>query len=468
MVFSSPIFLFAFLPLTLAMWFATGRNKSVLLAASFIFYGWGEPYLVFLLLFVIGFNYWIGEFVGHARKYRNWIFVFGLAVDILLLVNFKYAAFLAENVNVLLLLKGFRPVAVPHIPLPLGISFFTFQALAYLIDIYRGQIAPAHSLYRYALFKSFFPQLIAGPIVRYQQVERDFAADLASIDLFASGVRRFTIGLAKKVVIADTVGAAVDRLFELPPSELVMTTAWTGALLFALQIYFDFSGYSDMAIGLGRMFGIHLPENFNYPYVAQSMQDFWRRWHITLSTWFRDYVYFPLGGNRKGRLRTYLNLALVFALCGLWHGATWSFVVWGLYNGVFLALERGWLGNALDRLPAALRHAYLIVIVLIGWVIFRAPDLTYALQMIGAMFGIHGWDSLYYPTAFYVDDFVASVAALGIICAMPWKLVIGGLSPASQLNFSRYGEAISLAALLVASGAFIAGETHHAFIYFRF
>jgi alginate O-acetyltransferase complex protein AlgI len=475
MLFSSPVFLFAFLPSTVALWLLAGRRKLVLLVASFVFYSWGEPRLVVLLIFVIIFNYFAGGMISRRQgRGRRIVVAIAIAIDLMILVVFKYIGFIEENLNAILGMLNLPRIAVVELPLPLGISFFTFQALAYLIDVYRGLIAPAPSLYRFALFKSFYPQLIAGPIVRYQQVASDFASDLGSEALFADGARRFVFGLAKKVIVADSLAPVVDAIFKIPPGELGCSVAWLGAIAFALQIYFDFSGYSDMAIGLGRLFGIRLPENFAYPYVATSIRDFWRRWHITLSTWFRDYLYVPLGGNRQGAAQTYRNLVIVFALCGLWHGARWTFVVWGLYHGAFLIGERTALGRALERLPLLLRHAYALAVVTFGWVFFRSPTLEFALAMLRAMLGGNRSAGGDYPMALYLNGFVALVIALGVAGSVPWRdwlrpvpLPQGAAGPQVEIGRSLAAETM-LWALLVASLALMATQTHLAFIYFRF
>src|ERR1700683_2206593 len=469
MLFSTPIFLFVFLPLVLALFFATRRNKLVLLLSSLVFYAWGEPICVLLLLFVIVFNYRIGMVICFAAPdRRKLIFVLGVAADLLILIFFKYEDFLANNLNVLLAALSIA-ATVPqlNLPLPLGISFFTFQALAYLIDIYLGHIKPAPSLYRFALFKSFFPQLIAGPIVRYQQVANDYAEDHASEELFADGVRRFVIGFAKKVIIADSLAPVVDSVFRTPPDGLAFSIAWLGAVAFCLQIYFDFSGYTDMAIGLGRMFGIRLPENFNYPYAATSIRDFWRRWHITLSTWFRDYLYLPLGGNRKGAWRTYSNLITVFVLCGLWHGAAWNFVCWGLYHGAFLILERTAIGRLLERLPTWLRHSYTILVVLIGWVVFRSPNAGYAVAMTKAMAGLNGMDNETWPIALYLNSFVAGILVLGALSSMPIGSLFEIRPHVDRVRLAVARE-LTISILFVVAIAMMATQTHLAFIYFRF
>lgn len=477
MLFSAPTFLFYFLPIVLFLSFITKRNRLVILASSIVFYAWGEPIYVILLIFVIVWNYGIGEIIGRGGQFSKLLFIIGIGCDIAILATFKYADFLIGNINDVLSNLGIPPLPMPHIPLPLGISFFTFQALAYLIDIHRGQIAPSHSLLRFAVFKSFFPQLIAGPIVRYQWVADDLRRDHFSSAIFAYGVGRFAIGLAKKVLIADNIAPTVNQIFSLPASQLSLDSAWVAAIGFTLQIYFDFSGYSDMAIGMGRMFGIRLPENFRHPYIAASVQEFWRRWHITLSTWFRDYLYIPLGGNRKGRVRTYLNLFLVFFLCGLWHGATWSFVVWGLYHGFFLVLERTPVDRLIASLPKPVRHLYLLTAVVFGWVLFRSPSLSYAIAMMGAMIGLNGvhLPSMSWPIHLYeFDGFAASVFMLGVFASLPWG---AWATRIFDIRSSRLGLGnaalvaaypIAIGALLLISFGFIATQTHLAFIYFRF
>jgi alginate O-acetyltransferase complex protein AlgI len=468
MLFSAPVFLFAFLPLVLTLFFATGRSKLVLLLSSLIFYAWGEPRFVVLLLFVILFNYLAGNTIYRAASTNRRILVSAaIIVDLLILAFFKYEDFLAQNVDVILSRLDLPDLPELHISLPLGISFFTFQSLAYLIDVYCAHIKPAPSLYQYALFKSFFPQLIAGPIARYQQVAGDFEKDHSSEIYFAEGIRRFVVGLAKKVIIADSLAPVVDAIFQTPSGQLSMSMAWLGAISFALQIFFDFSGYSDMAIGLGLLFGIRLPENFRYPYAAKSIREFWRRWHITLSSWFRDYLYIPLGGNRRGNFRTFSNLVTVFALCGLWHGAAWNFVCWGLYHGAFMALERTAMARALTALPKVLQHSYALVVVVVGWVIFRSPDLHYAEAMMRAMSGANGWQNEIWPTALYLNGYIWLVLAVGTVFSMPLPPLFDGSKAVYSMIFTAVRE-LGILLLAVVSIASVASQTHHAFIYFRF
>lgn len=365
MVFSSPIFLFLFLPAVLAVYYLTPRaaRNGALLAASLLFYAWGEVFHVAVMLASIAMNYAAGRWIARAAGRRRTVAVgAAVAANLLWLGWFKYAGFLGGIANDVFGLRWRRP----DVHLPIGISFFTFQALSYVIDLGRGRAEPERSALRLALFISLFPQLIAGPIVRYVDIARDLVARRETLARFASGVRRFTVGLGKKMLIANVLAEPADRVFGLAPADLTAPLAWLGVAAYTAQIYFDFSGYSDMAIGLGRMFGFEFPENFRHPYAARSITEFWRRWHITLSTWFRDSLYVPLGGNRRGSARTALNLLAVFLLCGLWHGAAWNFVVWGLYHGALLGLERPWRGRRAPGAAAPLRHAYTLLAVAAG------------------------------------------------------------------------------------------------------
>ncbi len=391
MVFSSTLFLFFFLPLTLLFYFIVGsRGRNiVLLCASLFFYAWGETVYLLVMLFSIVSNYIFGLLINRSQQRGESgkrAFVIALATNIGLLAFFKYANFAVENLNHILHLLQLPPVAVQNVHLPIGISFFTFQALSYIIDVYRHETTVQTNFLHFALYKSLFPQLIAGPIVRYKDVARELAHRTVNLDDFAAGVQRFIIGLGKKVLIANVMGRAADYIFSLPPDRLPASLAWLGAIAYTLQIYYDFSGYSDMAIGLGRIFGFHFLENFNYPYIAGSIREFWRRWHISLSSWFRDYLYIPMGGNKDGAFRTGLNLLTVFFLCGLWHGANWTFILWGIYHGCFLVLERTpWGRRAIASAPRVLRHLYVLLVVIVGWVFFRSETFSYAMQYLGAM-----------------------------------------------------------------------------------
>src|SRR2546425_1448106 len=371
MVFASPIFLFLFLPLILATYFLLPRRwgNAALLVASLAFYVWGEGLYATIVITSIAFNWALGKRIGDAkdpRARRRWL-ALAVAGNLAVLAIFKYANFFVANLHAALGAHSWGAIAIA-IPLPLGISFFTFHSISYLVDIYRKNATAQRNIGSFALYILLFPQLIAGPIIRYKDIAQQIASRERRFADVAEGVRRFVIGLGKKVLIANTLGRVADQVFAIAPSELNTSVAWLGLVCYSLQIYFDFSGYSDMAIGMMRMFGFRVLENFNYPYISQSIREFWRRWHISLSNFFRDYLYIPLGGNRRGKVRGYANLVIVFLLCGLWHGANWTFILWGAWHGVFLVLERAGVEGALERTWRPLRHAYALAAVLGGWV----------------------------------------------------------------------------------------------------
>ena len=355
MLFTSPVFLFLFLPLVLGLYvFLPSKWRNAwLLIASLFFYAWGETFYTLIMLASITANYVFGLLIEWQRDTAAMrpLMVGAVVVNLLLLIGFKYANFLLRSLNVLLGHLGIAPLYLAPVHLPIGISFFTFHALSYVIDVYRADARGQKNFVRVALYVTLFPQLIAGPILRFHQVADQFVRRQVSLPLFAAGVRRFLVGFGKKVLIANTLAVPADAIFGADSATLSSGAAWLGIVCYTLQIYFDFSGYSDMAIGLGKMFGFRFPENFNYPYVSRSIKEFWRRWHISLSTWFRDYLYIPLGGNRVSSWRNHLNLVIVFFLCGLWHGASWTFVIWGLYHGVFLVIERPVVSRWFDRQP---------------------------------------------------------------------------------------------------------------------
>jgi len=394
MVFTSSVFLGVFLPLLFGVYFLSNRmaRPYVLLLFSLLFYAWGEPSAAIVMVALMVVNYVLALGVSALRERPRValaVLVLGVATDLGALVFYKYLGFLAEN-----LLPAFKLVGttfdVPKIALPIGISFYVFQIISYLVDVYRKDVAVQRNTFKFMLYVGLFPQLIAGPIVRYATIAQDIENRAADFGNIVAGIRRFAVGLAKKVLIADAMAAMVDVIFAAPVETIPCAYCWLGAVAYMLQIYFDFSGYSDMAIGLGKMFNFHFLENFDRPYCACSVQEFWRRWHISLSTWFRDYLYIPLGGNRKGPVRTYLNLFVVFLLCGIWHGAAWNFVAWGAYHGFGLVIERLGFRSVLARLPKAVGNIYLLLFVLVGWVLFRAPDLGYACGYLGNMFGGSG------------------------------------------------------------------------------
>lgn len=389
MVFSSVIFLFLFLPAVLAGYFLIpkrcrrGRNL-LLLIASLLFYCYGEPKGILIMLASIVVNYTAARWVAapRAAAYRRTLLVLALAANLAIIGYFKYTGFLLETVNGLI--GG--AIAIPAIVMPIGISFFTFQGMSYLLDVYRGRVKAEANPINVAMYISLFPQLVAGPIVRYNSIDAEILERNEQADEIAAGLSRFVCGLAKKLLLANTFGGIAADLFALPADSLPALSAWIGAIAYTLQIYYDFSGYSDMAIGLGLIFGFHFPENFNYPYIAASITDFWRRWHMSLSGWFRDYVYIPLGGNRRGLPRQLANIAIVWALTGLWHGAAWNFVLWGLYFALILILEKLFLLKLLDRAWRPLRYLYSLLLIVVGWVIFNSPGIGQAAAYLGAMF----------------------------------------------------------------------------------
>jgi len=465
MLFNSAVFLWRFLPLCLGLYYlAVPRARNaVLLGMSLVFYAWGGPRYLLLLLVSILWN-WLGGLAldAAAPRFRRAVLAAGVAGNLGLLFYFKYFTFLSRSLRAAV---GGGWV-VRDVVLPIGISFYTFQALSYLIDLYRGRIQVQKNLISLALYISLFPQLVAGPIVRYADVETQMQTRTVDVRGFAYGAKRFIYGLAKKVLCANTLAAAADLAFEADPTTLSTGAAWLAAVLYALQIYFDFSGYSDMAIGLGRMFGFHFPENFNYPYLARSVQEFWRRWHITLSTWFREYVYIPLGGNRRGPMRTYLNLLIVFFLTGLWHGANWTFICWGLWHGAFMLAERAGLKKLLvHRRAAPLAHAYTLLVCLLGWVLFRADTLGRAGTMFVRMFSFCG------------GTLTAGTLLNGrVLCALIFSAALCG--PVQQLvprltarvrsEVCTAGENVCLAVLLLLCLACVAAGAYDAFIYFQF
>ena len=481
MLFTEPTFLFLFLPILLALYFATfsrvhgAYGNWLLLIASVIFYAKGGGAFTWLMLGSITFNYWMAIAVDRGRDSGRAkpILAAAITVNLIVLGVFKYANFFADNVSTLFLALGLHPVVVPRVLLPIGISFFTFHAISYVVDVYRRDATAQKSPVHAALYLLLFPQLIAGPIIRYRDLADQLAERVVSLDDFAYGVRRFIIGLAKKVLIANVVAGPADAIFALPFDQLSTGHAWLGIVCYTLQIYFDFSGYSDMAIGLGRMFGFTFPENFRWPYIADSVQDFWRRWHISLSTWFRDYLYVPLGGNRVSPARTYVNLVTVFFLCGLWHGASWNFVIWGLFHGTFLVIERLVSRRRLHKDPAyipvvrsVLLHVYTLIVVMIGWVFFRAETLPGAIAYLKALAGL----SVAMPTPFTVQWYLTPELWLalgaGAIGSMPWIPAIArDREPSWTIGLASTA---ALVALLAACVMQMAARTYNPFIYFRF
>ncbi|WP_394218230.1 MBOAT family O-acyltransferase [Halobacillus trueperi] len=469
MVFSNLVFLFCFLPAVILVYFLSPKvlKNIILLMASLFFYAWGEPIYIFLMLFSIHMNYFLGRLLGHSLN-KKLILSMAISGNLLILFFFKYIDFLIRNVNHIF----DTSYQLLELPLPIGISFFTFQAMSYVMDVYRKEVAPQKNLISLALYISFFPQLVAGPIVRYHSINDQLQSRSVTLEKFSNGVRRFIIGLAKKVLLANAFGEVADGVFATPTDELSLVTTWLGITAYTLQIYFDFSGYSDMAIGLGKMFGFDFLENFNYPYIARSATEFWKRWHISLGSWFRDYLYIPLGGNRGGRVKTIRNLLIVWSITGFWHGASWTFMAWGFYYGVLITLERIGFSKVLDRLWRPVQHIYLLLIVMIGWVFFRADDFSYSLSYIQRMFGweIHGFlDSQSY---IYLNDYwyIFLFGALFSLPVLPYlKTKTASVMEAKPLQYAiPFMSTAFYMVLMIGATLQLVNSTYNPFIYFRF
>lgn len=480
MLFTSPTFLFLFLPCTLCFYFLlhsfrTSVSNFFLLAMSLLFYAWGEKLYLLLLLFSVLINHFAGLKIQNgktAQARRNWLTV-GVVSNLLALGFFKYTLLLVAVINDVFG-TGLRPLPVT---LPLGISFFTFQAISYLVDVYRKDATARRNLFNTGLYIALFPQLIAGPIVRYASIVDQLDERRISISDFDRGISRFVLGLAKKVLLANSFATLADLGFAADPASLSMLSAWVAVAAYTLQIYFDFSGYSDMAIGIGLMLGFSFPENFNYPYVATSVQEFWRRWHMSLSSWFRDYLYLPLGGNRKGELRTYFNLWIVFFLCGLWHGAQYTFLVWGIYHGFFLVAERLGLLKIINFLPAVLRCSYCLLVVMIGWVFFRADSISHALSLLSIMAGQQSANYVSPALAPLLSKESLMLFLIGIPAACPLLPAFenraaqrkeAGWPTALAFHLNRTLSIAVISGLLFLIFGAIASQNYDPFIYFRF
>jgi len=461
MVFSSTIFLFAFLPFTLAGYYLLPQKarNEFLLCMSLLFYAVGEPSFVFVMLLSIAINYLMGIAISAVRSagqfLRRLVLVLAVAVNLALLFYYKYFDFAVGLVNGLL----HTELPLKRIALPIGISFFTFQSMSYLFDLHMGKTAVQKNPFRLALYVALFPQLIAGPIVRYADVAREISFRKSTTDDFAYGLNRFAVGLMKKVVLSNNIALLADQAFAMQEGHFGLGVAWLGAIAYAFQIYFDFSGYSDMAIGLGRMFGFHFLENFHYPYLSCSISNFWRRWHISLSSWFRDYVYIPMGGNRRGNV--YMHLLVVFLLTGLWHGASWNFIVWGIWHGMFILIER-LAKHRTWHLPKPIGWLYTMLVVLVGWVWFRAPSLSAAMAYLKTMAGFRG---LALQESFYLLEDYGMLLLVCVASALP-------IVPWMKRHLREETQAW-LRPVLVCTGmlvgiAFTVTSTYNPFIYFNF
>ena len=464
MVFSSLEFLFLFLPLVALLYFlCPGKARNgLLLFASLLFYAWGEPVYVLVMLVSIAMNYVFGLLVHkNGGRGKKTALAFGVALNLLMLGVFKYTNFLMSNLRAVTGLE----LPMKEIALPIGISFFTFQAMSYVIDVYRGKAAVQKNIFSFGLYIALFPQLIAGPIVRYSTVAEQIVSRRTTPEMAAAGVKRFLTGLAKKVLLANSAGLLWTQLTE--GAALPAADAWLAALSFSFQIYFDFSGYSDMAIGLGLIFGFRFEENFNYPYISSSITEFWSRWHMSLGTWFKEYLYIPLGGNRKGRARQIRNILIVWLLTGLWHGASWNFIFWGVYYGLLLLAEKLLLKKWLEKCPAAIRHLYTLLVVLFGWVLFANEDLSALGPFLAGMFGANGGASAQLPGLFCGN------AALLIVCAAASLPLGGKLSARLREKHGNGGaffcaETLWYLLLFVLCVASLVNSSYNPFIYFRF
>lgn len=463
MVFSSIIFIFYYLPVVLAVYYlvpARYRNAWLFLV-NLVFYGWGEPVYILLMLFSVSLNYVSGLLIGKTRvgapKKARLVLILNTVINLALLGVYKYADLFVGTVNQLF---G-SSLPLPHLTLPIGISFYTFQSMSYPIDVYRGDTDTQRNFIRFGTFVTLFPQLIAGPIVRYKDISQQLDDRRETLGGFASGVERFAIGLGKKVLLANNIGVLWDTYAA--AQELTFAGAWLGALAFSLQLYFDFSGYSDMAIGLGRMLGFEFLENFNYPYISRSVTEFWRRWHISLGTWFRDYLYIPLGGNRKGLPRQIINLIIVWALTGLWHGANWTFLLWGLYYALFLLLEKIFLLRFLQKIPV-LGHIYTLLVAAFGWMIFQLDSLPAVSEYWKAMLGMGGAGLVNATDLFMARSYLV-IMTVGVIAATPlMKTLYRRLSPPVRGVLTP----VLIIAALVVSTAYLVDATYNPFLYFRF
>ncbi|NQX44659.1 MBOAT family protein [Paenibacillus tritici] len=468
MVFSSLIFVFLFLPVTLLIYYISPMRirNAILLAASLIFYAWGEPVYIVLMIFSTVFDYVNGVLIEryrHRKVIAQGVLILSMTGSLGILGFFKYAGFVCDNINSLFNLH----LQAADLPLPVGISFYTFQTMSYVIDVYRGKVSVQKNLISFGAYVTMFPQLVAGPIVKYEDIAEQLVNRQVTLDRFGEGAELFIRGLAKKVLLANNIGLLWTSVKGVPAGELSVLSAWLGIIAFTFQIYFDFSGYSDMARGLGRMFGFEFMKNFDYPYISRSVTEFWRRWHISLGAWFREYIYIPLGGNRVGKLKQLRNLGVVWFITGLWHGASWNFIIWGLYFGLFVTIEKWFLLKQLQRFPAFVSHVYTLMIVIIGWVFFEFEHLPVAMRFIGTMFGAgaHGFVD---NRSLYDLSTNALLLLLLAVCATPY--------PRQALTYirTRFARSGTLAAFavyflfLVASTAYLVNATYNPFLYFRF
>ena len=468
MLFSSMTFIFMFLPIVCAAYLFARKELQnyILLIASVVFYAWGEPRYLAIMFLTIIVNYVGANYISRSNNniHRKILLTLTVVIDLAFLWYFKYFNFFVDNFNSLFNTS----ISAIKIIMPIGISFYTFQALSYVVDVYRGEVKVQRDIYKLALYICLFPQLIAGPIVKYHDVDEQISNRDVTFAKVSYGIKRFIIGLAKKMLLANTLGAVADKIFSQPVEQFDVLTAWLGAISYSLQLFYDFSGYSDMAIGLGSIFGFKFLENFNYPYISKSITEFWRRWHISLSTWFKEYLYIPLGGNRVSKWRNYINLFIVFLATGFWHGAAWNFIFWGLWHGMFIIMEKatGWHKKEGDLLLRMVQHVYCILAFVIGWVMFRADTMAYAWQYIKNMFGLISEHKIAFEMSYYVDNLEITAFVMAIICAVPIFSKL--LEIKYEHKILRSFVNIWLIILFILSSTAIAASTYNPFIYFRF
>lgn len=466
MVFSSSMFIFIFLPVVVLVYYISSKEirNNILLIASLFFYAWGGLSYLKILIVSILINYLFGILIDKAKdkiNLKRCFLLLGIILNLLLLFYYKYYDFFVSNVNTLFN----SSLSIKNIVLPIGISFFTFQGMSYIIDIYRNDAKVNKNIFSVALYIALFPQLVAGPIIKYKDINNQINFRKESIEFFSYGINRFVVGLSKKVIISDILGAMADNIFNLSTTGIDMTTAWIGAICYTFQIYFDFSGYSDMAIGLGYLFGFQFPENFNYPYISKSITEFWRRWHISLSTWFREYLYIPLGGNRKGNV--YFNLFIVFIVTGLWHGSSWSFIVWGLWHGLFMIIER-LIRNKMwyKKTPSFIKLFSTMIIIMVGWVLFRASSLKAALEYLAIMVGLIKFNDMTFTYQYFINKKFIFWVIIAIIGSTP---IISNVSKRYKNNkLFQLISMIIISILFIVSMIFIINSTYSPFIYFQF
>lgn len=460
MVFSSLTFLLLFFPIVIILYFIIKNEKyrnAVLLIFSLLFYAWGEPKWILVMLFTVGINYLCGIAISKSNKAKLFWVILGAGVSLLFLFYFKYTGFVVGNVEKIFGIDvGFKaPV------LPIGISFYTFQVLTYTVDVYKGKVNVQKNFLKLLLYVSFFPQLIAGPIVNYKDIEKSLGKRIITLEDFYQGFMRFIIGLAKKVLIANTCGELTTKL----NGDMSVASAWLLVIAYALQIYFDFSGYSDMAIGIGRMFGFKFLENFNYPYISRSITEFWRRWHISLGAFFREYVYIPMGGNRVSKIKFIRNILFVWLLTGIWHGASWNFLVWGLYYGILLLIEKFFGNRIKEKLPSVINLLITLLLVLIGWVWFYFIDINDGIRHLGVMFGIVRAKLIDAKAIYYFKEYFGFLI-VGVLACVPWRMVL--TDKFMQSKVVQVIKPIIITGLLAISLAMLVGQSYNPFLYFRF